>query len=245
MVRTCLREVLVLVCLAVSGLAEQPMRDGSEQFLRDHNVSITKQAVTAALLNDDAAVRKVASHVLSRRWPRDAVRLIHAAMLRENDGLIRVSLASDLAQLGDPAGREMLLTECHKSSEWGSTRVFAARNMFDLHDDSCVDAVLEILRSPSDPQDTYAKIDALHLVPDVIKHFSGQEHRNVMDLTINALNDLDAGVRLTASITLGRLGDTSAIAALQAAVTTEQDATVQNAMLGELQRLKTLQQGQK
>jgi HEAT repeat protein len=216
-----------------------------EQFLRDHSISITKQAVTAALLNDDAAVRRVASQVLSRRWPGDAVRPIHAALLRENDGLIRISLASDLAQLADPAGRQELLAECHNSNEWGSRRVLAARSMFDLHDDSCVGAVLEILRSPSDPQDTFAKGDALNLVPDIIHHSGEQEHRNIMELTTNALNDPDAGVRLTASLTLGRLGDTSAIAVLQVAVTTEQDATVKDAMLGDLKRLKTLQQGEK
>jgi len=240
-----LRGVLVLACLAIPGLAERPKGENTEQFLQEHNIPITRQAVTAALFNEDATVRRSASHVLSNRWPKDAVGPIQEAMLREHDGLIRVSLASDLAQIGETAGREMLLSECHDSSEWGSTRVFAARSMFDLHDDSCVDAVLEILRSPSDPQDTYGKVDALQLMPSVIKHFSGQEYRNVMDLMMNALNDPDAGVRLTASITLGSLGDPSAIAALQAAIMTEQDAIVQEAMLGELKRLKTSQQGQK
>jgi HEAT repeat protein len=240
-----LRGVLVLACLAVPGLAEQPKGENTEQFLQAHNIAITRQAVTAALVNEDAGVRKSASHVLCRRWPRDAVKPIQAAMLREDNSLVRVSLANDLAQLGDPAGREMLVTECNKSGEWGSTRILAARDMLDLHDDSCVDAVLEILRSPSDPQDTYGKVDALQFVPDVIKHLSGQEHRNAVDMTMNALSDPDAGVRLTASITLGRLGDTSAIAALETAVTGEQDATVQDAMLREVKRLKTLRQGQK
>ena len=80
-------------------------------------------------------------------------------------------------------------------------------------------------------------------MPDVIKHLSGQEYRNAMELTTNAFSDPDAGVRLTASITLGRLGGPSAIAALQTAIAAEQDATVQKAMLEQLKRLKTSQQG--
>ena len=234
-----LRGILVLACLAVSGLAEQPMleKDYMDQFLREHNISNTKPTVTAALSSNDAVVRRGASHVLSRRWPKEAAAPIREAMLREGDELIRVSLASDLAQLGDIAGREMLLADCHHSV-WGSTRVLAARSMFALPDDSCLDAVLETLRLNSDPQDTMAKVDALDLVPDII-HYSGeQEYRNILDLTMNALNDPDAGVRLTATVTLGRLEETSAIAALQAALVTEQDPNNLSVVLGELKRLQ-------
>ena len=63
-----------------------------------------------------------------------------------------------------------------------------------------------------------------------------------MDLTLKALNDPDYGVRLTTAITLGSLGDRSAIPALQAALANESDATVRNAMLIELNRLVRLQQ---
>jgi|HubBroStandDraft_6_1064221.scaffolds.fasta_scaffold11927_6 HEAT repeat protein len=237
----CLRGILVLVCLGVSALAEQPIRDNTEQFLREHNISITKQDVVAALWNNDAAVRKAASHFLSNRWPTDAAVPIQEAMLREEDGLIRVSLANDLAQVGETAGREKLLAECHNSSEWGSTRVLAARFMFDLHDDSCVDAVLEILRSDSDPQDTLAKVDALNLAPIFVQHFTDRKNQSVMDLTVNALNDADLGVRITAATTLGRLADPSAITALQAALANEQDATGRNVMLIELKGLRRSQ----
>ncbi|MFL6439456.1 MAG: HEAT repeat domain-containing protein [Terriglobales bacterium] len=237
-----LRVVLVLACLAVSGLAEQPMpeNDYMDQFLREHNISNTKEAVTAALSNNDAVVRRGASHVLSRRWPKDAAAPIREAMLREGDELIRVGLASELAQLGDIAGGEMLLADCHHSV-WGSTRVVAARKMFDLREDSCLDAVLEILCSDSDPQDTMAKIDALNFVPSFIYHFTGQQYQAVMDMTVKSMNDPDAGVRLAASVTVGRLGDTSTIAALQAAVAREQDPNIHSAMLRELNRLQGLQ----
>lgn len=230
--------VLLLSCCALC-LAERPMLDYEEQFLDEHHVAITKQAVMAALWDHDAGVRQAASHVLSSRWPEQAVAPIQEAMLREGDELVRVYLAGDLAELGNNAGRETLVTECHNNENWGSTRIVAARTMIHFHDDSCDDAVLEVLRADSDPQDPLAKIYALNLVPSFIffHHSDSREYRSVMDLTVRALNDPDGGVRLTTATTLGSLGDPSAIPALQVAAASEPDATVRNAMLIELKRL--------
>ncbi|MGA8763447.1 MAG: HEAT repeat domain-containing protein [Candidatus Sulfotelmatobacter sp.] len=166
-------------------------------------------------------------------------------MLQEKDERVRIVIASDLAELGDKAGREMLTTECHNASEWGSTRILAASMLTQLHDNSCVDAILEILQSDSDPQDTLAKIDALDLVTMFIDHSSPHEYRKVLDLVMKALRDPDLGVRLTASVTLGSLGDASAIPVLQAALDGEQEETVRSAMLVELKRLRSLQPGRK
>jgi HEAT repeat protein len=205
-------------------LKDSPFGIRWKQFLAKHHVSTTQEAVRAALNHDDPEVRKAASHVLSSHWPKEAEAPLEAAMLQENDEWVRIAIASDLAELGDEAGREMLTTECHNASEWGSTRILAARMLTQLHDNSCVDAILEILQSDSDPQDTLAKIDALNLVTMFIEHSTPQEYRKVLDLAMNALNDPDPGVRLTASVTLGHLGD---------------------AMLVELKRLRSLQQGRK
>jgi HEAT repeat protein len=230
--------VLLLSCCALS-LAEQPMLDYEEQFLHEQHIAITKQAVMAALWDHDAGVRQAASHVLSSRWPEQAVAPIREAMLREDDELVRVYLAGDLAELGSNAGREKLITECHNNENWGSTRIVAARSMIHIHDDSCDDAVLEVLRADSDPQDPLAKVYALNLVPSFIffHHSNRREYQSVMDLTVKALNDPDGGVRLTTATTLGSLGDPSAIPALQVAVANESDATVRNTMLTELKRL--------
>ena len=233
---------MLLLSCCVFGMAAQPIRDNPEQFLQEHHIAITKQALESALWDNDAAVRQTAARVLSSRWPKEAVAPIQEAMLREDIELVRVSLAGDLAELGDKAGREMLKTECHNNENWGSTRILAARSLIQLHDDSCLDAVLEVLRSVSDPQDTLAKVDALNLVPSFIHDSASQEYQSVMDLTLKALNDPDYGVRLTTAITLGSLGDRSAIPALQAALANESDATVRNAMLIEMNRLKRLQQ---
>ena len=110
----------------------QSLHDTSVQFLLDHHISITKQAVTAALRTDDAEIRREASRVLSSHWPKEAAAPIRIAMSQEGDELVRVSLATDLARLGDKAGREMLLTECHNTGDWGSTRMYAAEGVTEL-----------------------------------------------------------------------------------------------------------------
>ena len=217
-------------------------QDWSEKILNEHHIPTTKHALTLALKDADFAVRNSAAELLSRRWPNEAKAILEAAMLQEGNARTRIDMALDLAKIGDRAGYEGLITECHDASDWGSDRILAAEGLTDLHDDSCTDSVLEILGSPSDPQDTCAKMAALNLVPRIIHHSGDQEYRSILDLTINALNDPDEGVRLTASITLGRLADASAIVALEKAMSAEQEATLQDAMRRELQRLKDLKQ---
>lgn len=236
---------LATICANAQRSAQlDPSLHTPERFLQEHQVPITKPAVITALRNDDAEVRKAASHVLSGHWPKEAAAPIKTAMLQEDIPFTRVSLATDLARLGDTAGREMLLTVCHNGGEWGSTRIMAARNMIELHDDSCLDSVVEILASDSNPEDTSAKYEAVNLVPKLIE-ISGSERQTFLDLAVNALKDPDLGVRIAATTTLGRLGDISVIAPLQAAATSEQDPTVHDAMLTELKRLKDLRQGAK
>jgi hypothetical protein len=236
----------LLWLLPVFATAQATIQDGqpelTEHFLRKHHVSITSQALIAALQDSDTMVRKVAADVLSSRWPKEARSPLEAAMLRETDATTRIVMALDLATIGDKAGHEMLITECHDNSEWASTRMVAARSMFELHDNSCLDSVLDTLRSNSDPQDTIAKIFALYLVPNIARESEDLEYRNILHWTINALNDPNAGVRLTASSTLASLRDTSAIDALQAATASEQDPNIRSAMRGYWKRLKKLEQ---
>jgi hypothetical protein len=55
---------------------------------------------------------------------------------------------------------------------------------------------------------------------------------------MNALKDPDAGVRIAATVTLGGLEDISAMAALQAALATEQDPNIHSLMLSQLKQLQ-------
>ncbi len=88
-----------------SGLVRE-IPDG--QVLLSHHIAFTEQGVMAALRSDNAEVRKYASRVLSNHWPKNAASPIEVAMLREDVEFNRVSMAFDLAKLGENAGRQML-----------------------------------------------------------------------------------------------------------------------------------------
>ncbi len=222
-----------------SVLMDSDMVASCERVIQCHHFRTSEQGVIAALDSDKAQLRACASLVLSDRWPKDAASPIEAAMLKESDQLTRVGLAWDLARLGDNAGREMLVSECHSVSEWGSTRVQAARWMSELHDDSCVDSVLDVLQADSDPQDD-AKYPALDLVPSFIGRLTAQDSRRVLALVEKALDDPSGIVRLTASQTLVRLGDISAIPRLQAAAAKEQEETIRSSMSSDVKDLEKL-----
>jgi HEAT repeat protein len=230
---------VVFATVAWAGQDDEALsRDMPERVLRSHHFRITEQGAIAALGSDNSQVRECAALVLLNHWPADAASPIEVAMLKESDEFSRVHMASDLAKLGDNAGREMLVSECHSIGEWGSTRMLAARFMSELHEDTCVDSVLELLQSDSDPQDTMSKVEAVDLVPTFIGRLAGQDSQLVLELVAKALDDPDLGVRLTASNMLVSLGDVSAISRLRAAFEKEQDENIKSAMLSDVKSLE-------
>ncbi len=209
-----------------------------------HHIANTKRALIAALRNDDAEVRQAASGALANGWPKDAIAPIKEAMLREIVAGNREAMAFDLARLGDATGRDTLTRLCHSTADPEYVRMAAAMNMSFLKDDSCVDVVLDVFRLDSDPDDPDSKSQALSLVPGFIGRLGGEESRRVLELVAKALDDPDPGVRMTASNTLGLLGDVSAIPALQAALTREKNEGCRLQMFTDLQRLEKLKQSQ-
>lgn len=230
----------IIVFVAVSWTQQSGVVT-SEEILKKHNIEIARDSLVAALRNDDADVRRLAAEVLVNHW-KDAATEIEEAMQREAHGPTRISMAFGLARLGDPVGREVLLDECHDTSEVGSKRVGAAWDMSELHDDGCVDAVLEIVQSSSDPRDTGAKMQALVLVPTFIGHLNKKDSDRVYELVANALEDPWAGVRVQASNVLVQLEYVAAIPQLREAIAREEDESSR----AELNRnLKQLQKRQR
>jgi HEAT repeat protein len=231
--------VAPLILLAVGWSARPsvaPISD--EQILEQHHIALTTPSLVEALRSDDPMIRRLAAKVLSTHYPKEAIPDIEQAMFRESNNPTRMSMAFDLARLGDQAGRQMLVDECHDTSKWGSERIAAAWDMSVIHDDSCVDSVLEILQSNSNPHDTRAKTEALELVPTFIGHLSKQDSDWVLELVANGLEDPWPGVRVTASEMLDRLEYVAAIPRLKGAIAREQDQSCR----GELERhLKQLQ----
>jgi hypothetical protein len=219
-----------------------PIGDMPEQLLKSHHIALTRRSLVAALRNDDAEVRKLAAGVLANRWPNDTASEIEGAMLREPVIRNRICMAFDLAKLRNRAGREMLINECHKRGNWGSDRVLAARFMSDLHDDSCVDSIIDILQSNSDPNDTVSKEGALDLVPNFIGRLTQHDSQRVFELVANALDDPAPGVRMNAGDVLVRLRDVTAIPRLEAAIAREQEETCRDALERDLKQLQKVKQ---
>ena len=183
-------------------------------------------AVMAALRSNNGEVRVAAAEL--------------AAQLKEGVVWYRIRMANALARLGDRRGRETLISVCHRHSESGSVRMYAATILStEFQDDSCLDLVFDVLQKDSDPKDTEAKEQALELTPDLIGRLSPPQSQKLFDLLTKALGDPWPGVRITASMTLDRLGDVAAIPRLQAAIANEKDEGCRSVMARELKWLQS------
>src|SRR6266702_817113 len=230
---------ITTVCSRALG-ADQLTIDKPEKVLRAHGVAIKEHAVAGALRSTDPEVRKAASDVLVKRWPKLALSVIERAMWKEPDGFTRVRMATDLARLGDRAGREALVKECHNTTEWGSIRIGAAAVLIEeFRDNSCLGAILDTLQSDSDARDTGPKEWALKLAPDLIDHVDPLESHKLFELVIKALGDPSPGVRTIASMMLYQIGGPAAIPGLEAAIAKEKDEDGRRMMIRELQNLQS------
>jgi HEAT repeat protein len=230
---------MAAVCSRPLG-ADQPTADYPEKVLRVHGVAIKEHAVVAALQNVDPDVREAASAVLVKRWPKLAPSVIEQALGKEPDGFTRVRMATDLARIGDAAGRQALVKECHSRSDWASIKINAAAVLSEqFRDNSCLDSILDVLQSDSDPKDTGGKESALELAPDLIHHLPPEESHRVFGLVIKALGDSWPGVRATASLTLYGIGDSSALTSMNVAISKEKDEGIRLIMMNNLHNLES------
>jgi HEAT repeat protein len=224
--------------------ASVPVFESSEQVLKRYQIAITERALISALFNDSPVVRSLAAEVLAKRWPKTSRQPIEQALEREMDDSTRIRMAYFLAEIGDDAGRQVLIGECHRVGAWGSMRIFAARELATLNDDSCIDAVIDVLRSPTDPLDTNAKYEAIKLIPAIIGHLGQKGSDEAIDLVANALGDPAPNVRSIASGSLVRLKCVNAILKLEAAIASEEENDIRIAMENDLTQLRQLKQNQ-
>jgi len=209
-----------------------------EQALQRHHVALTKSSLVAALRSQDAEVRRLAAQKLSGDGAKDTVPSIIKALEAETVPLDQLNIAFSVAALGGEKGLATLRNTCEDTAAPGSIRMLAAQLMQNLHNDYCRDAVLDILRSDGDPD---ARIAALSIVP-TWQHLSEDDSRMILDLVVRAMGDQASGVRMTASSTLGRLGNVSAIPFLQTALAKEQNDACRLEMGMDLQRLQKEEQ---
>lgn len=163
----------------------------------------------------------------------DAVPAITDALRAETAPLTRVSLAFSLAQLGSELGVSALKTTCNGAEERPYVRMVAALYIQWMHNEGCQGAVIQVLHSRADPD---ALIQALSLVPTL--HLSDDDSKRAFQATVDALADQSAGVRMTASSILGKLGNALAVPYLEEALRKEQNEGCIIQMRLDLERLQ-------
>jgi HEAT repeat protein len=231
---------LVVVCVfAVCAISQQQALgfDGQPETAKE---ALTRRHIetTAGLLkalrSNDPEVRQLAAAVLADDGIRDAIPAVREAFDSETVPGNRVNMALFLAQLGDMNGREYLSSVCKSDGESVDIKMLAAINMRYLRDDSCMDTVFTVLRSPS-VADAPARTQAVYLSLD----FAPSHPQDVLDLLTKSLRDPDSGVRMAASSALQQLGSASAIPYLRTALETEQNEGCRLSMGLAIQRLES------
>ena len=220
---TSLQLLLFLGAVGGKPMSAEPLKPYLPQnILRAHKIPITQLAVVAALKNKDIEVRRAAADLLVERWPKAAPSALEQAIPGEPDGFTRNFMATDLLRTGNPFGRKTLISQCHNAAEWGSVRMHAATQLTrEFGDDSCIDSVLQVLHSPTDPMDDGGKAQALELVPILIGRVNQTVSQEIFELLISSLRDPKPYLRYTASNALAQVGDVRTIPVLQSAIASD------------------------
>lgn len=175
-----------------------------------------------------------AAQKLAQDQMREAIPAIVAALFNETVQGTQVNIAFALAQLGDKTGFESLNSTCHRANDEAGLRMRAAAYLLDLHNESCLDAVIDVAQSDFDFS---SRTVAISLLPQ-FRQVSEDDSQRIRNVVEEALLDKTAAVRLNASNALATLGTASTIPYLERAVTSEKDATVRSQMELDLRRLR-------
>jgi HEAT repeat protein len=205
-----------------------------KEILKHHHIQLTTPSLVEALRNPDSQVRYLAALTLAEDKVTDAVPEIVDALNSEKEPETKANIALALAQLGNLKGFTTLESMCKDHGVPTYVRVYATKYTLDLDDESCLDAILEVLQLKAG---FGTRALALSQLPR-FRRVSDNESQRIVTVTSQALADSMPDVRIAASDTLARLAATAAIPALENAITKEHDETVRTRMGADLQGLR-------
>jgi HEAT repeat protein len=233
----CFITILILIAPTNSG-ASQDTSGGHfatfKQLLRERNVSLTGEALVAALRNTDPQVRYLAALVLAEDKETNAIPAIADALATEKVPETRVNMALALAQLGDENGIAALRDDCSNSELAPSLRMYAAKYLLDLHSEGCLNSIEDVARSAKDPG---ARILALSQLAR-FQHASEADSDKIIRSLATGLSEKEPMVMIAASHGLSAFGSLAGIPYLQRAIAAEHDRTVRSIMQADLQGLQ-------
>jgi HEAT repeat protein len=234
---------IVLAILLVMRISAFPQNNPSasngrlmtfRELLESHNIELTTPALIGALQSPDSHVRYLAALVLAEDKSTSALPAIRKALTTERVPETRVNIALALAQFGDGQGFVALRNGCGDPDAPAYLRMYSAKYLLDLHDESCLNSVVTLARSAVD---LGSRVAALSLLPR-FQHTLASNSQEILGAVVKALSDQDGVVRIAAGDALGVLGDTSALPYLQHAIAREQDQAVLSRFQADLERLQ-------
>ncbi|MGD0442900.1 MAG: HEAT repeat domain-containing protein [Edaphobacter sp.] len=185
--------------------------------LTRRNIPLTEPALLAALKNPDAEIRSLAAAQLAASDDHAALKYMITAFQDERDPQVQVNIAGAATWLGSSIAIEQLKVICRDINQPSTARLDAARYISNKQLPDCFPAIREIARNDQD-----ASVRVLAITAAV--SYSNQSD-GAQKIAVQALNDLDPTVRITAADSLSSLHATNAIPALQSTLQGDGDET--------------------
>jgi|SRR5271166_311218 len=232
--------ILALLLASLSASPQNPVPAQSGHFmtfrelLTQRNIDLTEPGLITALRNQDPHVRYWSALVLAEDKATDAVPAISEALKSETVLEAKASIALALGQLGCQQGFATLKTMCGDRNIPTSLRLYATMYMLDLDDESCLNAIFEVLQSNADSGSRVLALSQLSRFHKV----SQDDSQRIVTATLRALADEMPTVRIAASRALSRFPPAVAVPSLQNAIAREQDEGVKILMQSSLQHLR-------
>jgi len=209
-------------------------------ILQQRHIEVTRDGLLGALKNPDAQVRYLAAEKLAEDKMTDAIPSIAEAVAIEKVPATRLNMAYALALLGDKQGILVLKTACDSRDLSSYLRARAAQYLLDMHTESCLNSMLDMLQTTTEPE---SRSEALSVLRS-FEHVSKEDTQRMFALAVKALQDQTPAVRIDASITLATLGNISAITYLRRAMANERDQVVRSQFQDTIRALQQKQASQ-
>jgi HEAT repeat protein len=200
----------------LAGTPPPPVETFADGLTR-RNIPLTEPDLLSALKNPDPEIRSLAAAQLAASDDHSALKYMITAFQDERDPQVQVNIAGAASWLGSNIAIQQLKTICKDVNQPSTARLDAARYISNKQLPDCFPAVREIVQNDQD-----ATVRALAITAAV--NYWGQPD-GAKKIAVQALNDIDAAVRITAADSLSSLRATDAIPTLKSCLQSEGDET--------------------
>jgi HEAT repeat protein len=212
------------------------------EALKDYGIDTAPPSLIAALKNSDPYVRSLAAHKLAEDRVLEAIPLIESALAAETNPRARYGFAGALAEFKDPKGVEQLQAICSDPKLPIAVNIESETylQMAHLPIAACAETILNSL---SIEADSPYRDSALYPLAGMYREAFPDQASRILAAIEALLKDpsQQPHVRLMASHTLAQIGAPTSAAALEAAITREQDPNMKASLQSDLNILQKKQ----